>query len=253
MGKGRGRKAIADETPEGKEERQRANEAKTALKEVRKSISRLFVGPANCFYDKIINKGGEEAELLSNHVENRRIILDPEDVACLPHCIQEYEKCLRRETVAFQTWKEKLKSRISKGELPPSIRTALENDDFDIMDMFYDVKAHSVREATKAQTDKFAEELARVPHHALSGVLKWYNYLAYQAKEQGCDNPEELLIDISSRAEPRDLFVLGASSRLRIYLDDTYERMMSKTRRAYRDKEDRQTLVQVERQRDSKC
>ncbi len=107
------------------------------------------------------------------------------------------------------------------------------------MDMFYDMKAHSVREATKAQTDKFAEELACVPHHALSGVLKWYNYLAYQAKEQGCDNLEELLIDISSGAEPRDLFVLGASSRLRTYLDDTYERMMSKTRWAYRDKGDR--------------
>ena len=47
------------------------------------------------------------------------------------------------------------------------------------------------------------------------------------------------MVDISCRAQPRDKFVLGTTSRLRIYLDDTYERMMSKTRKAYRDKEDR--------------
>ena len=56
------------------------------------------------------------------------------------------------------------------------------------MDMFYDMKAHSVRTATKEQTTKFANELQCVPLHALAGALKWYNYLAYQAKEKGCDN-----------------------------------------------------------------
>ena len=50
--------------------------------------------------------------------------------------------------LAFQAWKEKLNMRIEKGELP----RALQVDDLDIVDMFYDVKAHSVRMATKEQT-----------------------------------------------------------------------------------------------------
>ncbi len=222
----------------GKEASRRVNEAKTALKEVKKAIRRSFMGPANCFY-KIAKEGGEAAGLLADHVENGRIILDPENFACLPHCIQEYEKCLRRGTVAFQTWKGKLRERVEKGELPTSIRAAIENDEFDVLDVFYDMKAHSIKEATKEQSEKFAEALESVPQQALSGVLRLYNYLAFQKGELGCDNLDDLLIDISSRAQPRDLFLLGASSRARAYLDDTYERMMSKNRWAYRGKEGR--------------
>ncbi len=70
LGKGRGKqKALTDESPEQKEERERAAEIATALREVRKSVGKFFVGPANKFYREVIEKGGEEAEILSDHVE----------------------------------------------------------------------------------------------------------------------------------------------------------------------------------------
>ena len=237
LNKGRGEKALMDETEEEKEERLRRLEFNNALKEVRRSVSKAFGGPANRFFRKIVKEGGEEATILSEHAERNRAFLDPADFEQMPACIQECEKCLRREALAFEEWKRRLQSRIADGHLPKSVEPFIEG--FDILDMFNDMKAHAVRAATVAQTKKFAEELENVPYPGLMGVLKWYNYLAYQKGEAGCDNLDELLIDTSIRAEPRDLFVLGASSRVRTYLDDTYERMMGKHRWAFRKKEDR--------------
>ena len=202
MGKRRGKhKAIADESPEQKEERERAAETKIAIREVRKSVGRFFMGPANKFCQKVLGQGGENADILTAHVERMRAIFNPEEFEGLPHCIREFEKQKNRETLAFMAWKDKLQTRIDNGELPPTIRI----DDLDILDMFYDVEAHSVRRATKEQTTKFENELRCVPLNALAGVLKWYNFLATQAGEAGCENLDELLIDISCRAQPRDM------------------------------------------------
>ena len=146
LGKGKGKqKAITDESPEQKEERERYERTKMAVAEVRKSVGRFFMGPANKYYRKVVEQGGENAEILCAHAERMRAVFNPEEFQALPHCIREFEKQKSRETLAFVAWKDKLKARIEKGELPPTLQI----DDLDIMDMFYDVKAHSVRMVTK--------------------------------------------------------------------------------------------------------
>ena len=171
-----------DETEEEKEERLRRLEFNNALKEVRRSVSKAFGGPANRFFRKIVKEGGEEATILSEHAERNRAFLDPADFEQMPACIQEYEKCLRREALAFEEWKRRLHSRIADGHLPRSVEPHI--DGFDILDMFDDMKAHAARAATVAQKDKFEEEFRNVPYRSLMGVLKWYWARADRARSE---------------------------------------------------------------------
>ncbi len=76
--------------------------------------------------------------------------------------------------LAFQAWKEKLKIRIEKGKLPLALRDV---EEFDIVDMMFDVKTHSVTMATTDQQGKFEAELRDVPMNSFEGVLRWYNYI----------------------------------------------------------------------------
>ena len=76
-------------------------------------------------------------------------------------CVQEYEKCLRREALAFEEWKRRLQERVEDGHLPRSVEPFI--DDFNILDMFNDMKAHAVWAATMAQTEKCSEEFQNVP------------------------------------------------------------------------------------------
>ena len=138
--------------------------------------------------------------------------------------------------LAFQAWKEKLKIRIEKGELPLALRDV---EEFDIVDMMFDVKTHSVRMATKDRQGKFEAELRDVPMNSFEGVLRWHNYIAVHEGESGCENLEELLIDISCRVKSRDKFILGTTSRVRLYLDETYVRLMGRIPWAQRAEEDR--------------
>ena len=64
--------------------------------------------------------------------------------------------------------------------------------------------------------------------------------LAFEHGEPLCNDIDELLFEISTRAEPRNSFLLGASSRVRNLLDETYERLVGRTHsHAFRDKADR--------------
>ena len=65
----------------------------------------------------------------------------------------------------------------------------------------------------------------------------WSNRLALQHGDATYNDLDEILFEIATRAEPRDLFLLGASSRVRDYCDQTYERLVGKANSyAFRDK-----------------
>ena len=189
----------------------------------------------NRHFRKILDQGGEDAGALVGHVERRRAIFVSDEFEFLPRCIQEYERCKIQDMLAFQAWKGRLEIRIENGELPLALRDA---DELGIVDMIFDVKAHSVRKATGDQKGKFETELRDVPVHFLEGVLRWYNFLAVFEGESGCDNLEELLIDISCRAKSRDKFILRTTSRAWLYLGETYVRLMGRIPWAQGAKED---------------
>ena len=65
----------------------------------------------------------------------------------------------------------------------------------------------------------------------------WSNRLALQHGDATYNDLDEILFEIATRAEPRDLFLLGASSRVGDYCDQTCERLIGKADSyAFRDK-----------------
>ena len=104
--------------------------------------------------------------------------------------IREYEKCLMREAYAFEEWKRRLYTRVAEGKLPKSVEPLIET--FNILDMFDDMKAHSVRQATAGRRGEFEEEFRNVPYASMKGVLTWSNRLAFQHNEALCNDIDEL-------------------------------------------------------------
>ncbi len=192
-------------------------------------------GPANQFIRKVKGEGGPNYEILREHVTRTRTFMDPQELDHMHKVIREYEQCLMREAWAFEEWKRRLYAKVEKGDLPRSVEPLIET--FNILDMFDDMKAHAMRKATANKRDEFAEEFSSVPYASMRGVMTWSNRLAHQYGEPTCNDLDELLYEISTRAEPRNLFLLGASSRVRNLLDETYERLVGRTNsHAFRDK-----------------
>ena len=104
--------------------------------------------------------------------------MEPHELASQPRVIQEYEKCMTREAWAFTEWKQRLYEKIQNNELPVSVRDQIES--YTILDMFDDMKAHSLRKATANNVASFQEEFSNIPPASRRGVLMWSNRLAMQ-------------------------------------------------------------------------
>ncbi len=228
-------KAIKDETFEDKEARLTQKKFNNALKEVSGNVSKNHGGPATQFIRKVRGEGGPNYPILHSYVTKTRRYMEPKELESQPKVIREYEKNVMREAWAFDEWKRRLYDKVEKGELPRSVEAQMET--YNILDMFDDMKAHALRKATASKSGEFAEEFSSVPPASRKGVLMWSNRLALQHGEATYNDLDEILFEISTRAEPRDLFLLGASSRVRDYCDETYERLVGKANgHAFRDK-----------------
>jgi hypothetical protein len=152
--------------------------------------------------------------------------MEPCDLVSQPSVIQEYEKCVRREAQAFAEWKVRLKEKVANSKLPVSVGNQIES--FTILDMFDDMRAHSLRMATSVRVAAFQVEFSKIPNASRKGVLRWYNRIAQQDGSPIYNDLNEILSEIAIRAEPRDEYLLGASLRLRDYCDQIYERLVGR-------------------------
>ena len=153
-----------DETPQQKAERERKYQEEQALEEFKEAVGRNCIGPADRHFQKVLDGGGSEASALVDHVNRRRAILAPDDFDLMPQSIQEYEHNNIRDAISFVVWKEQLKARIANGELPLAPQDV---DEFDIVDMMFDVRAPAIRIITKEQNEKFEREFKNVPMNYL--------------------------------------------------------------------------------------
>ena len=63
--------------------------------------------------------------------------------------------------------------------------------------MMDDMRAHSIRMKTKDRGDELKRSFEHIPIAQLKGVLMWYDHLAREQGEAGCEDFEDMLIDIS--------------------------------------------------------
>jgi hypothetical protein len=197
------------------------------MKEVSKNVNENHDGPAAQFLRKVEGEAGPNWPILDAYIRGgTRGFMEPRDLDSQPSVIQEYEKCVWREARAFIEWKVRLMNRVADGKLPKPIEKQIES--FTILDMFDDMRAHSLRKATSVQVAAFHVEFGKIPNASRKGVLRWYNHLAKQDGDSVYNDLDEVLSEVALRLEPRDEYVLGASLRVRDFCDQVYERLVGR-------------------------
>ena len=140
-----------------------------------------------------MQQGGDDAAALLEHLQRRCTLYLPEEIPSLAKSGIGWEQAKERETVAFATWKGRVRKRIEEGNLPITLE---ELQNMDVRDMMDDVRAH----ANMKRTQDRGEELKRAFEHSflaqLKGVLTWYDHLAREDGEEGCEDFDEMLIDL---------------------------------------------------------
>ena len=82
----------------------------------------------------------------------------------------------------------------------------------DVRDMSDDVRAHPIRKRTQEQGEEMRRAFDNIPVEQLKGVLTWYDHLATEAGERGCEDFEDVLIDISCRRKNADQYTFWGFS-----------------------------------------
>ena len=105
-------------------------------------------------------------------------------------------------------WRGEVADRIRKGKLPITLEKL---DRMDARDMRDDVRAHSIRRKTHEQGEAIRRAFEKIPVAQVRGVLTWYNFLALEAGETGCEEIEDMFVDISFRRKEADKYICGLS------------------------------------------
>ena len=106
----------------------------------------------------------------------------------------------------FAVWRRKVKERIEKGTLQITLE---EFKNIGVRDMMGDMKAHSIRNKTRDRSEELKQAFENIPAAQLKGVPTWYNHLAREPGEKGCEYFEPMLVDISCRRKTADRYVSG--------------------------------------------
>ena len=106
----------------------------------------------------------------------------------------------------MRAWQEKVAERITSEKLPITLE---ELDNMNARDMLDDVRAHSIRTKTHEQEMSIRQAFEAIPVEQVKRVLTWYNYLALEAGETGCDDIEDVFIDISFKRKEAVKYIFG--------------------------------------------